>query len=115
MVYHFLNAVDLRRNNTIFIEQKVCSLLHLYCHRPYLKQTAEMHQGWFDFQALEISRDFCPHGKSSLKKEVEILKVVTGELAESDKAECWGQLHYFSILVKDEEPKFFRTKYNIHN
>lgn len=44
---------------------------------------------------------------------------VSGELAEWDKAECWGQLHYFSILVKAEEPKvlflLFRTKRNFHN
>lgn len=33
------------------------------------------------------------------------LKVVTGELEERDKAEFWGQVHYFSILVKDEDLK----------
>lgn len=117
MVCNFLNAVDLRRNSIIFIGQKVCSFLYLHCHRPYPKQTAEKHQDLFDFQAMEFSGDFSPHGKSSVKEEVKILKVVTGELTDRDKAECWGQLHYFSILVK--EPKvldlIFRTKYDIHN
>lgn len=79
---NFLNAVDLR-NSTIFTGQKVCSLLHLYCHRPYPKQRAEMHQDLFAFQDMEISGDFSPHGKSSVKEEVEILHIVTGELAEA--------------------------------
>lgn len=82
MVCNFLYAADLRRNSTISIGQKVCSSLHLYCHRPYPKQTAVMHQDLFHFQAMGISGDFSPHGKSSVKEKVEILKVVTGELTE---------------------------------
>lgn len=71
------------------------------------------------FHAIEISGDFSSHGKSSVKEEILILKVVTSELAELDKGECLGQLHYFSFHVKDEKPKllylFFRTKYYLYN
>lgn len=78
-----------------------------------------MHQDLFDFQAIEISDDFSPCGKSSVKEEILILKVVTSELAELDEGECLGQLHYFTFQVKNEEPKLldllFRTKYCLHN
>lgn len=82
MVCNFLNAVDLRRNSTIFIGQKVCSLLHLHYHRPYSTQKAEIYKGLFGFQAMGISGDFSPYEKSSVKKGAEIWKDVTSELAE---------------------------------
>lgn len=50
----FLNAMDLK-NSTICIRQQVCSLFHLYCHRTFPKQTAEVHQVCLIFPAMEIS------------------------------------------------------------
>jgi len=53
----------------------------IYIATNLIRSKQQTHQDLFDFQAVEISGDFSPHGKSSVK-EVEILKIVTGESAE---------------------------------